>query len=192
MSMWYRRSEAQKRFSLFFNGASLAGAFGGLLASAIGNLDGVLGHHGWKWIFWIEGAFTCIISVAAFFLITDFPEDTKWLVSEERDYLIAKLAEDQGESGIDEKITVASVLKTFKNWRMVLSAVMYFGPTVSGYGKSGLLEQLSLQLFEGETNWRFEKPWRFSALQLWPLTVTAPSPLSSFQYHPGPLLLSSP
>lgn len=36
ISMWYKRSEAQKRFSLFFSSTSLAGAFGGLLASAIG------------------------------------------------------------------------------------------------------------------------------------------------------------
>jgi hypothetical protein len=34
--MWYKRSEAQKRYSLFFSSTSLAGAFGGLLASAIG------------------------------------------------------------------------------------------------------------------------------------------------------------
>lgn len=36
ISMWYKRSEAQKRYSLFFSSTSLAGAFGGLLASAIG------------------------------------------------------------------------------------------------------------------------------------------------------------
>lgn len=36
LSMWYKRSEAQKRFTFFFCSTSLAGAFGGLLASAIG------------------------------------------------------------------------------------------------------------------------------------------------------------
>jgi MFS family permease len=36
IGMWYKRSEAQKRYSLFFSSTSLAGAFGGLLASAIG------------------------------------------------------------------------------------------------------------------------------------------------------------
>lgn len=37
--MWYKRSEAQKRYSLFFSSTSLAGAFGGLLASAIGKSE---------------------------------------------------------------------------------------------------------------------------------------------------------
>ena len=36
LGMWYRRHEAQKRFTFFFSSTSLAGAFGGLLASAIG------------------------------------------------------------------------------------------------------------------------------------------------------------
>jgi hypothetical protein len=43
VSMWYRREESQKRFSFFFISTALAGAFGGLLASAIGKMDG---YHG--------------------------------------------------------------------------------------------------------------------------------------------------
>lgn len=39
LSMWYKRSEAQKRFTFFFCSTSLAGAFGGLLASAIGKSE---------------------------------------------------------------------------------------------------------------------------------------------------------
>lgn len=32
LSMWYKRNERQYRISLFFSAASLAGAFGGILA----------------------------------------------------------------------------------------------------------------------------------------------------------------
>jgi sugar phosphate permease len=32
LSMWYKRSERQYRIALFFSAASLAGAFGGILA----------------------------------------------------------------------------------------------------------------------------------------------------------------
>lgn len=42
LGMWYKRSESQKRYSLFFTSTSLAGAFGGLLASAIGKSKCVL------------------------------------------------------------------------------------------------------------------------------------------------------
>lgn len=43
IGMWYKRSEAQRRYSFFFSSTSLAGAFGGLLASAIGKMDGLKG-----------------------------------------------------------------------------------------------------------------------------------------------------
>jgi MFS family permease len=46
IGMWYRRQEAQKRYSFFFSSTTLAGAFGGLLASAIGKMDGVRGYKG--------------------------------------------------------------------------------------------------------------------------------------------------
>lgn len=42
LGMWYKRGEAQKRFTFFFCSTSLAGAFGGLLASAIGKSELVL------------------------------------------------------------------------------------------------------------------------------------------------------
>jgi hypothetical protein len=46
--MWYRRHEAQRRYSFFFSSTTLAGAFGGLLASAIGKMDGLRGYRGWR------------------------------------------------------------------------------------------------------------------------------------------------
>ena len=48
ISMWYRRHEAQKRYTFFFASTSLAGAFGGLLASGIGKMDHVQGYRGWR------------------------------------------------------------------------------------------------------------------------------------------------
>jgi hypothetical protein len=51
LAMWYRREESQKRFTFFFSSTTLAGAFGGLLASAIGKMDGVRGYRGWRWVF---------------------------------------------------------------------------------------------------------------------------------------------
>jgi hypothetical protein len=48
--MWYCRDEAQFRQALFYSGASMAGAFSGLLAFAIAKMDGVGGLAGWRWM----------------------------------------------------------------------------------------------------------------------------------------------
>ena len=51
LSMWYKRNERTFRVALFFSAASLAGAFGGVLAWGIAHMDGVGSYAGWRWIF---------------------------------------------------------------------------------------------------------------------------------------------
>lgn len=134
LAMWYVRPEAQKRYSFFFSSTTLAGAFGGLLASAIGLMDGKRGYHGWRWIFILEGIMTCIIGIALFFFIVDFPEEAKFLNANERTFIKAKLAVDVGESHISRKITVRDVLKVFKDYKLYVVGFMYFGLIVPSYG----------------------------------------------------------
>lgn len=70
LSCWYRRSEFGIRAAIFFSAAALAGSFGGLLAAAIVNMDGVGGKPGWAWIFILEGLFTVIISLLSFYMVS--------------------------------------------------------------------------------------------------------------------------
>jgi hypothetical protein len=51
LSIFYCRAEMGKRVALFFSATSLAGAFSGLLAAAILNMNGKGGKPGWAWIF---------------------------------------------------------------------------------------------------------------------------------------------
>lgn len=135
IGMFYKRLEAQKRFSFFFNSASLAGAFGGLLASAIGKMDGLRNYSAWRWIFILEGILTCIFSAVAFFLVSDFPEDAKWLSANERAFVVSRLKADQGSSGLEAPIMWQGIVETFRDWKMIPGALMYFGPAVSAYGE---------------------------------------------------------
>lgn len=48
LTMVYRREEQAKRVSYLFSCAALSGAFGGLLAYAILQMDGVSGVAGWR------------------------------------------------------------------------------------------------------------------------------------------------
>lgn len=55
MSRWYRRSELVFRLCLYIVMGPFAGAFGGILASAILSLDHFGGTQRWEMIFAIEG-----------------------------------------------------------------------------------------------------------------------------------------
>ncbi len=130
----YRRSEAQKRYSFFFNSTTLAGAFGGLLASAIGKMDGMRGFKGWRWIFILEGTLTMVVSFFLFFLLPNFPEEVKWLTEDERRYVKARLEIDQGKSAVERDITARDVVRVFKDPKIILGGFMYFGLIVTAYG----------------------------------------------------------
>lgn len=125
--MWYKRDEAQKRFSFFFSSTTLAGAFGGLLASAIGKMDGMRGFRGWRWIFILEGVLTCVVAIFFWFLLPDFPEDAKWLREDERAYVHARLEVDQGKSALERDITLKDVVHVFKDYKIIVGGFMYFG-----------------------------------------------------------------
>ncbi|KAG8533207.1 uncharacterized protein KY384_001990 [Bacidia gigantensis] len=151
IGMWYKRSEAQKRYSFFFGSTSLAGAFGGLLASAIGKMNGMRGYHGWRWIFILEGTLTCLVALAFYFVIPSFPEDANWcvitalvlitctnhdfrLTHEERHYIRARLETDQGKVALERRISPHDVLNVFKDFKVFFGGFMYLGLLVPAYG----------------------------------------------------------
>lgn len=125
LGMWYTRSEAQKRFSFFFSSTSLAGAFGGLLASGIAKMDGMRGYSGWRWVFIIEGILTSVVAIILFFFIADFPEDVKWLNEEERTYMRAKLAKDVGKAAHNVRLGKREVFGVFKDCKYSSNALVF-------------------------------------------------------------------
>jgi MFS family permease len=133
IGMWYRRHEAQKRYTFFFSSTTLAGAFGGLLASAIGKMDGLNGYRGWRWIFILEGILTMLVSFFFFFLLPNFPEEVQWLTEEERAFVKARLQLDQGKSARERPIKAADVVQVFKDPKIIVGGFMYVLPWSSGF-----------------------------------------------------------
>ncbi|EIN13080.1 MFS transporter [Punctularia strigosozonata HHB-11173 SS5] len=146
LAMWYRRSESQKRYSFFFCSTTLAGAFGGLLASAIGKMDGDRGYRGWRWVFILEGVATCLIALTFFFLVPDFPEEAAFLTEAERQFVKARLKADVGSSARHERLGMKQVLNVFKDYKIFLGGFMYFGLIVPAYGNAYFAPTIIKQL----------------------------------------------
>lgn len=73
ITMWYRRTECGFRIALFFSAATAAGAFGGLLARGISEMDGRGGKPAWAWIFILEGLLTMVVGAFAYLAVNDYP-----------------------------------------------------------------------------------------------------------------------
>lgn len=82
-------------------------------------MEGVRGYSAWRWIFLLEGSATCVLAVAAFFIIPDWPQDAKFLNEEEKRILMQRLAEDAGDARMD-KLDKKAIRRAFLDIKIYL------------------------------------------------------------------------
>ena len=127
LSCWYRRDEFGIRAAIFFSAAAVSGSFGGLLAAAIGNMDGIGGKGGWAWIFILEGLATVLIGIASFWMVFDFPDLATFLTPDDRRRVIRRLKADQQSSAEHEEFQMSYFWAAVKDWKTWVFAVIYMG-----------------------------------------------------------------
>ncbi|KAL7268603.1 hypothetical protein RUND412_008765 [Rhizina undulata] len=132
LTVWYPRHALVFRFCIFFSAATLAGAFGGLLARGLVALDGRGGLEGWRWIFIVEGILTVAVAFSAYFIIQDSPLAARFLTPSEKIHLQSLLATDSSSESSD--FSWPEVRAAFTEWKVWLSAIICLGialPTFS-------------------------------------------------------------
>ncbi|EGO05158.1 hypothetical protein SERLA73DRAFT_128891 [Serpula lacrymans var. lacrymans S7.3] len=127
ISSWYKREELGTRVAAFFTSATIAGAFSGLLAAAIANMNGIGGKPGWAWIFILEGIFTVLMAIASFWIIEDFPGSAKFLSEAEKVFVIRRLQADLQFSAGGEKFKAQYIWQSLTDWKTYLALGIYMG-----------------------------------------------------------------
>ncbi|KNZ73050.1 hypothetical protein J132_01435, partial [Termitomyces sp. J132] len=150
-SVYYRRNERSWRVAIFFGGAALAGAFGGILAYAIGKMEGVGGRRGWEWIFILEGVITVTVSLFAYFIVPTWSHSAKFLTEAEREKLSVRLNSDS-DAGQKEKFQWFYVLQAFKDPVVLGYALLFHGFAFVLYSLSLFLPTIIIDL--GFASWQ--------------------------------------
>ncbi|CAK7236336.1 hypothetical protein SEUCBS140593_009586 [Sporothrix eucalyptigena] len=157
LTTWYSPKEIHTRMTVFYSAASLSGAFSGLLAYGIGQLDYTWGYRGWRFIYVIEGLLTTVVGILAYFVIyTDPARVGAWLDDDERRFLALRHRFAAGNSkttgsasGIAEQEEgvsakhVRAALKSFHVWAVI---VIMFMVCVIVYGVSFVLPTIIANL----------------------------------------------
>ncbi|KAF8497830.1 MFS general substrate transporter [Russula emetica] len=139
-SSFYKRHVIQVRFAMMFSVTSLAGAFSGLLAFGIENLNGKRGIAGWQWIFIVEGVFTSAFGLATIFFVPASPRNIRFLTNEEREAYCQDLADNWSgdadtDGKYDEVFSWSEVASVFTNApHVLLMAIPCFFVGVTLYG----------------------------------------------------------
>lgn len=131
LSKWYTRRELTTRNAILFCGNLISNAFSALVgAGVLSNMQGVLGHAAWRWLFWIEGSVTMFLAILAAFILPDLPHNARGFTEEERQVAQLRMIEDVGEADTDGEELGAfggllMALKDMKIYVMMLTFTAY-------------------------------------------------------------------
>lgn len=148
LAMFYRRHELLYRSGLFYCAAPLSGAFGGLLASALGRIE-YGGYVRWPWIFFVEGSATVVFGIICYFFMPDTPAAARFLSEAEREWALKRMQIDASGSmptnttHVDEeKLDWYWVKMALKTPQMYLCAAIWFFLLVPLYSFSLFLPSI--------------------------------------------------
>ncbi|KAG2211868.1 hypothetical protein INT47_004555 [Mucor saturninus] len=97
---WYTKKELGKRLALL----TICGSFGSGLSGVVQavmlkTMDGVFGVSGWRWMFLFDASITIILAVLGYHYLPDYPHNTTWLNTSERELAVQRLGTDDSAEG---------------------------------------------------------------------------------------------
>ncbi|KAL3467938.1 major facilitator superfamily domain-containing protein [Aspergillus heterothallicus] len=153
-SYWYMPKDLALRISYFYCASALSGAFSGLLAAAIAEMDGIGGYEGWRWIFIIEGLATVVLGAACFFFLIDTPAlASRWLEPDEIQYLeLSMFIKQGGRVENESKFKWRDLRMVLTNWRVYMQAWFLLVQSALSYGTKFTLPTITKSMGFSTTN----------------------------------------
>jgi len=136
---WFPSHHHARIVSGFLIGLPFAVAVGAPISTALLGLDGLFGLKGWQVMYIAEAIPTVVIGVMTFFVLTDRPEQAKFLTSEERNWLVTRIAAERRATEAVRKFTLWQALY---NPKVLLLALNYFGIVTASLGMLYFIPQM--------------------------------------------------
>ncbi|SAL09288.1 major facilitator transporter [Caballeronia peredens] len=130
LSYWFPARHRAGVTAFFMAAAPISTALGSPLSAALLEMNGVMGLHGWQWMFILEAIPALILGVVVFFYMTDKPEKAKWLKEDERNWLVGVMNQEAASRAGSAKHGIISGLA---NPRVLALSLIYFGTSAGLY-----------------------------------------------------------
>src|ERR1700704_3420484 len=136
---WFPSHHHARIVSGFLVGLPVAVAVGAPISTGLMGLDGLFGLRGWQVMYIAEAIPTVIIGVVTFFVLTDRPEQAKFLTAEERNWLVATIA---AERRATEAVRRYTLWQAMYNPKVLLLALNYIGIVTASLGMLIFIPQM--------------------------------------------------
>jgi ACS family tartrate transporter-like MFS transporter len=136
---WFPSYHHARIVSGFLVGLPVAVAIGAPVSTALLGLDGLFGLRGWQVMYIAEAIPTVVIGVLTFFVLTDKPEQAKFLTEEERNWLVSTIAAERRATETVHKFTLWEALY---NPKVLLLSLNYIGIVTASLGMLIFIPQM--------------------------------------------------
>ena len=193
LSHWFIYQDRGTAVARFMSAIPIGFIAGGPVAGVILGVHW-LGVVGWRWLFLLEGIPAVILGITTLFFLPDRPSEAQWLRPDEREWIVARLAEERAAKAQAEKMTIwqalghpavliltaglfftytggyafwfwePTMLQRFTGWTVL--RVSWFALLIFGSGLVGMLLLGWSSDRSGERRWHFAVPQLIAALAL--------------------------
>jgi ACS family tartrate transporter-like MFS transporter len=136
---WFPSHHHARIVSGFLVGLPVAVAIGAPISTGLLGLDGLFGLRGWQVMYIAEAIPTVVIGVITFFVLTDRPEQAKFLTAEERNWLVTTIA---AERRATEAVRTFTLWQALYNPKVLLLALNYLGIVTASLGMLIFIPQM--------------------------------------------------
>ncbi len=144
LSCWFPAAYRARVISTLFIAVPVSNAVASLVSGAILEMDGILGLHGWQWVFILEAMPAVLLSVVVLRKMTDRPSDATWLRTEERTWLQGTLRAERAR--VESHVGARTMWQALTDRRVLALSVIYLFSVTAGYGVTFFLPQIIKQL----------------------------------------------
>ena len=99
LTYWFPAEYRARIIGLFTVAIPVSSFLGSPISAALLETDGWLGLRGWQWMFIIEAIPAVLLGLACLVVLSDRPADARWLGTDERDWLLARLQAEAARRG---------------------------------------------------------------------------------------------
>jgi MFS transporter, ACS family, tartrate transporter len=136
---WFPSYHHARIVSGFLIGLPVAVALGAPISTGLLSLDGLFGLRGWQIMYIAEAIPTVLIGVVTFFLLTDKPEQARFLSGEEKTWLTEKL---RSERRAKDAVRTFSLWEAMYNPKVLLLSLNYLGIVTASLGMLFFIPQI--------------------------------------------------
>jgi ACS family tartrate transporter-like MFS transporter len=125
LTFWFPSRHFARTMSFFMCGQALANITTGPISTWILDHAAWSGLESWRWLFVLEGVPAVILGFVTIFILTDRPEQAKFLSSEEKDWLCAEIRREHEAKMAKMNISKWAVFKQGRVWHLAWCYICY-------------------------------------------------------------------